>query len=74
MAIEATETTATEPSFAVLRRFLPYLWPAGEPGLKARVIVSLLTVPARDDEEERALVERFVAPVVGRARGVRSGP
>ena len=46
MAIEATETTATEPSFAVLRRFLPYLWPAGEPGLKARVIVSLLLVLA----------------------------
>jgi ABC-type transport system involved in Fe-S cluster assembly fused permease/ATPase subunit len=31
-----------EPGMAALRRFLPYLWPAGEPGLKARVIVSLL--------------------------------
>jgi AcrR family transcriptional regulator len=29
-----------------------------------RVIVSLLTMPGRDDAEERALVERFVAPSV----------
>ena len=29
-----------------------------------RVIVSLLTMPGRDDVEERALVERFVAPSV----------
>ncbi|GAA4828169.1 ABC transporter ATP-binding protein/permease [Sphingosinicella ginsenosidimutans] len=47
MANEATEETApAEPTFAVLRRFLPYLWPAGEPGLKARVVVSLLLVLA----------------------------
>jgi len=47
MANEATEKTApAEPTFAVLRRFLPYLWPAGEPGLKARVVVSLLLVLA----------------------------
>src|SRR5918997_1668072 len=24
-----------------LRRFLPYLWPAGEPGLRARVVIAL---------------------------------
>ena len=30
-----------------------------------RVIVSLLTVPGGDEAEERRLVERFVAPVVG---------
>jgi len=30
-----------EPGMAALRRFLPYLWPAGEPKLKARVLVSL---------------------------------
>ena len=30
-----------EPGLAVLRRFLPYLWPAGEPALKARVLLSL---------------------------------
>ena len=29
-----------------------------------RVIVSLLTVPGRDDRDERALVERFVVPAV----------
>ena len=30
-----------------------------------RVIVSLLTVPGGDEDAERRLVERFVAPVVG---------
>ena len=29
-----------------------------------RVIVSLLTVPGRDDADERAMVERFVVPAV----------
>lgn len=29
-----------------------------------RVVLSLLTVPGRDDAEERAMVERFVVPVV----------
>ena len=29
-----------------LRRFLPYLWPAGEPLLKARVVIALLLVLA----------------------------
>jgi ABC-type transport system involved in Fe-S cluster assembly fused permease/ATPase subunit len=33
-----------EPGLAVLRRFLPYLWPAGEPALKARVLLSLSLV------------------------------
>jgi AcrR family transcriptional regulator len=32
-----------------------------------RVIVSLLTMPGRDDAEERALVERFVAPSLAAA-------
>lgn len=32
------------PSFATLRRFLPYLWPAGEPALRARVVVAMLLV------------------------------
>ncbi|HEX2764553.1 MAG TPA: ABC transporter ATP-binding protein/permease [Allosphingosinicella sp.] len=27
-----------------LRRFLPYLWPKGEPGLKARVVIAVLLV------------------------------
>ena len=44
MASDATEPTNKEPGFAVLGRFLTYLWPAGEPALKARVIVSLLLV------------------------------
>lgn len=38
-----------------------------------RVIVSLLTVPGRDEDEERALVTRFVTPsVTGRAHHTRS--
>jgi ATP-binding cassette, subfamily B, heavy metal transporter len=46
MTNPATETAErrAEPGFAALRRFLPYLWPAGEPGLKARVVLSLLLV------------------------------
>ncbi len=30
--------------FGTLRRFMPYLWPAGEPGLRARVVGALLLV------------------------------
>ncbi|MEA3045741.1 MAG: ATP-binding cassette, subfamily heavy metal transporter [Sphingomonadales bacterium] len=45
MADEEIQTgKGTEPGFAALRRFLPYLWPAGEPGLRARVLLSLLLV------------------------------
>ncbi|MGQ0558468.1 MAG: ABCB family ABC transporter ATP-binding protein/permease [Sphingosinicella sp.] len=35
-----------DPGWGALRRFLPYLWPAGEPGLRARVVVALLLVLA----------------------------
>jgi len=34
----------TEPGLRVLRRFLPYLWPAGEPGLRLRVVLASLMV------------------------------
>jgi ABC-type transport system involved in Fe-S cluster assembly fused permease/ATPase subunit len=33
-----------EPGLRVLERFLPFLWPKGEPGLKLRVVLSLLLV------------------------------
>ncbi|MBF6171600.1 TetR/AcrR family transcriptional regulator [Nocardia blacklockiae] len=33
-----------------------------------RIIVSLLTVPGRDDDEERELLRRFVAPLITAAR------
>jgi ABC-type transport system involved in Fe-S cluster assembly fused permease/ATPase subunit len=33
-----------EPGLRVLRRFVPFLWPKGEPGLKLRVVLSLLLV------------------------------
>jgi ATP-binding cassette subfamily B protein len=41
-----TDTAYPEQGFATLRRFLPYLWPAGEPALKARVVMALLLVLA----------------------------
>jgi ATP-binding cassette subfamily B protein len=45
MADEEIQTgRSAEPGFAALRRFLPYLWPAGEPGLRARVVLSLMLV------------------------------
>jgi ABC-type transport system involved in Fe-S cluster assembly fused permease/ATPase subunit len=45
MTDNATETEKrAEPGFAALKRFLPYLWPVGEPGLKVRVVLSLLLV------------------------------
>jgi len=34
----------SSPSFATLRRFLPYLWPAGEPALRVRVVVAFALV------------------------------
>ena len=41
----ATDSTAKPvDGFAALRRFLPYLWPADRPGLRARVAVALLLV------------------------------
>ncbi len=45
MAGERNEaTTGKEPGLRVLKRFLPYLWPSGEPGLKARVVLASLMV------------------------------
>ena len=38
------ETQRPDTGFAPLRRFLPYLWPAGEPALKARVVTAMLLV------------------------------
>ena len=60
------------PGFATLRRFLPYLWPAGRPGLKLRIVVALLLVLASK------LVQVYGAPfalqgaVDGMAKGDRS--
>ncbi|ARS28590.1 ABCB family ABC transporter ATP-binding protein/permease [Sphingomonas sp. KC8] len=34
-------TARPEAGFAALRRFLPYLWPAGNPGLRLRVVIAL---------------------------------
>ena len=40
------ETRVPEEGWAALKRFLPYLWPAGEKALKARVVLSFLLVLA----------------------------
>jgi ATP-binding cassette subfamily B protein len=39
-----TDTANPEHGFATLRRFLPYLWPADRPALRARVVFALLLV------------------------------
>jgi ABC-type transport system involved in Fe-S cluster assembly fused permease/ATPase subunit len=45
MPPETANMSAPErPMLATLRRFLPYLWPAGETGLKARIIGAMLFV------------------------------
>jgi ATP-binding cassette, subfamily B, heavy metal transporter len=41
---ETTQTQKPEAGWAAMRRFLPYLWPAGESALKARVIAAVLLV------------------------------
>ena len=45
--LDPTATTrADRPLLPTLRRFLPYLWPAGETGLKARIVAAMLLVVA----------------------------
>ncbi|MBT2186453.1 ABCB family ABC transporter ATP-binding protein/permease [Sphingobium nicotianae] len=47
MAIEQQDAETKSPSgWATLSRFLPYLWPAGEPKLKVRVVIAMLLVLA----------------------------
>ena len=45
--LDPTATTrADRPLLPTLRRFLPYLWPAGETALKARIVGAMLLVAA----------------------------
>ncbi|HEX8448627.1 MAG TPA: ABC transporter ATP-binding protein/permease [Allosphingosinicella sp.] len=41
--LESPDTTP-KAGWNAMRRFLPYLWPEGEPGLKARVVIAFLLV------------------------------
>jgi ATP-binding cassette, subfamily B, heavy metal transporter len=41
--LESSDTTP-KAGWSALRRFLPYLWPAGEPALRARVVLAVLLV------------------------------
>jgi AcrR family transcriptional regulator len=65
------ETTDVARSSAVLESLVAaFMGPPGDEAVRARarwvlrVVLSLLSVPARDETEERALLERFVVPVV----------
>ncbi len=41
---DSAAVTDANPDLKALRRFLPYLWPAGKTGLRRRVVVSMLLV------------------------------
>ena len=72
MPPESFTTKADAPMLPTLRRFLPYLWPAGEPGLKIRIVIAMLLVLCSK------LVQVYGAPfalqgaVDGMANGDRS--
>ena len=42
--ITTPETKLDRPLWPTLKRFLPYLWPAGDPALKARIVGAMLLV------------------------------
>jgi ABC-type transport system involved in Fe-S cluster assembly fused permease/ATPase subunit len=42
--LESSTDTTPRAGWSAIRRFLPYLWPAGEPGLKARVVIAFALV------------------------------
>jgi ATP-binding cassette subfamily B protein len=44
--IAVDQNQKTPPAWATLRRFLPYLWPAGEPQLKVRIVLAMALVLA----------------------------
>ncbi|HVF93686.1 MAG TPA: ABC transporter transmembrane domain-containing protein, partial [Sphingomonas sp.] len=44
MPPEYTSSAGEKPLLPTLRRFLPYLWPAGQTGLKVRIVVAMTLV------------------------------
>jgi len=56
------ETRVPEEGWAALRRFLPYLWPAGEGALKGRVVLSFMLVLA-----SIGITTLIMAPALGAA-------
>ncbi|HEX8064320.1 MAG TPA: ABC transporter ATP-binding protein/permease [Allosphingosinicella sp.] len=42
--LESSIDQTPRAGWGAMRRFMPYLWPAGEPGLKARVVIAFLLV------------------------------
>ena len=69
MPPETAATRSDRPMMPTLRRFLPYLWPAGETGLKIRIVVALLLVLCSK------LVQVYGAPFAlqGAVDGMASG-
>ena len=64
-----TITRAEPPLLPLLRRFLPYLWPAGAPRLRARIVAAMVLVVAAK------LVQVYGAPFAlqGAVDGMGSG-
>ena len=54
-------TSDAKPDFAVMRRFLPYLWPKDAAGLRVRIVFALLLVVISK------LIQLSMAWVYGRA-------
>jgi len=69
MPPETAATRSDRPMMPTLRRFLPYLWPAGETGLKIRIVGALLLVLCSK------LVQVYGAPFAlqGAVDGMASG-
>jgi len=66
--LTATDLKA-EVGFASLRRFLPYLWPRGETGLKIRICVALLFVLASKMVQVYGAPFALQGAIDGMARG-----
>ena len=48
--------------WAILRDMLPYLWPAGHPGLKARVVFAMLALVLSLNEIQDKAFQKGEAP------------
>ncbi len=70
-------TAATRPDrplLPTLRRFVPYLWPAGETGLKLRIVAAMLLVVASKIVQVYGAPFALQGAVDGMAPGARSAP
>ncbi|WP_174293114.1 ABCB family ABC transporter ATP-binding protein/permease [Sphingomonas bacterium] len=70
--LDPTVTRADRPLLPTLRRFLPYLWPRGEAGLKLRIVGAMLLVVASKIVQVYGAPFALQAAVDGMAPGSRS--